>query len=151
MVDTPPGKSTSQASCWRRPQLRLHQQTHIIEILGRKRPFRVFSPVGRQCRLDHLANALQASFDEADRGLTDAGGAAMGFQGVDRVEQAAKRIVDLVRHAGGQATKARQLFLGCELHGEVGAFVLGAHQCIEAPKRLAVSLSRDGKAAVGMG
>ena len=36
---------------------------------------------------------------------------AMSLQGIDRIEHAAKRIVDFMRHARGQPSEAREAFL----------------------------------------
>ena len=59
----------------------------------------------------------------------------MRLQRIECVEQAAERIVDLVRHAGSEPPEARQLLFLGELHGEVRALALGMDQGIVAAEQ----------------
>jgi hypothetical protein len=64
---------------------------------------------------------------------------------VERIEQAPKRIVDLVRHARGQPTERGQAFFLGHMHGQCPSLALGLDQRIVAFEKLPEVVALGGK------
>ena len=115
--------------------LRTDQEPQIVDVGGLKVALLAIGTVGGERGADDVADAAEAAVEEVDRRAANLRLAAMDFQRVERVEEAAERIVDLVCDAGGKPAEACEPLLVGEARHQRFALRDRVRHAVEAAKQ----------------